>query len=546
MKKHLLNAFAVALLLIMSAMASAQPVLGTTKNFVLFSGGGAVSNSGTATLTLLTGDVGTNIGTVLSGFGNVDGVMHENDAEAHQASTDLIAARDAIIALESGTLIPHAIGLGGGESLPTGVYFMGAGAAATLGGVLTLTGTSTDKFVFIIDGALSIDGSASVVLTGQVTACNVFWQTNGQISMASGANVKGTFIAKAGPILMSGATLEGRALALSGAITVSALKATIPIGCASPNLSPTLLGPAAPTNLNSACFVLFSGNGAVTNSVVSTQFTGDIGTNLGLTTGFTNVTGTVHPTNDATTAAYLTSLTTDYDYLNLLPKDIELLYPPQFGNNLVLTPHTYLLSGATSLTGDLYLNAQGNSAARFVIQVNGAFSTASGAKIKLLNQANAENVYWKVTGAVSIEINSEFKGTIVASAAIDLKSLVDFEGRGLTTSGTITTAAAAVYMPFVCTPTAIKIIDDSNMDGAVTIYPNPSSRSATIRLNNATDVNCYELSIYNAYGKKVMTRTISGESTTLETGHLPSGIYFYKITGENKTLFKSGKLVVQK
>jgi hypothetical protein len=545
MKRHLLNALAVALLLLMPTLASAQPNLGTTKNFVLYSGGGAVTNSGTATLTLLTGDVGTNIGTVLSGFGNVDGIMHNNDAEAHTASTDLITVRDEINLLGTGTVTAHNIGLGGGESLPAGVYFMGTGAAATLSGVLTLTGTSTDKFVFIIDGALSIDGSANVVLTGQVTSCNVFWQTNGQISMASGANVKGTFIAKSGPILMSGTTLEGRALALTGAITVSALQATIPIGCAGTNPSPTLMGPAAPTHLNSTCFVLFSGNGAVTNSVVSTPFTGDIGTNLGLATGFTNVTGTVHPTNDATTAAYVTSLTTDYDYLNLLTKDIELLYPPQLGNNLVLTPHTYLLSGATSLTGNLYLNAQGNSAARFVIQVSGAFSTAAGAKIMLLNQAKAENVYWKVTGAVSIEISSEFKGTIVASAAIDLKSLVDFEGRGLTTSGTVTTAAAAVYLPFVCTPTAIRIIDEGNMDGAVTIYPNPFSSSATIRVNNASEVNCYELGIYNASGKKVMTRTISGQSTTLETGNLPSGIYFYKITGENKT-FKSGKLVVQK
>jgi hypothetical protein len=542
MKKHLLNALAVSLLLLIPALAFSQPTLGTTKDFVLFSGAGAVSNVGAGTLTLLTGNVGTNGSTVSSGFGNVDGVMHDLDAESGQASTDLIGARDAIITLGAGTVIPHAIGFGGGEILPAGVYTVGA--ASSLNGEMTLTGSATDVFVFVIDGGLSIATGSKILLTGGATACNVFWQTNGLIEVATGTDLKGTFIAKSGAITMDGVTLEGRALAVTGAITVNGITAHIPIGCTSPNLSPTLMGPAAPTNLNDACFVLFSGNGAVTNSVPATQFVGDIGTNLGLATGFTNVTGTVHPTNDATTAAYVVSLTTDYDYLNLLAMDIELLYPQLLGNNLVLTPHTYLLSAATLLTGNLYLNAQGNSAAKFVIQVNGALSTTAGAKVILQNQANAENVYWKVTGAVSIESSSEFKGTIVATAAIDLKDLVDLEGRGLTTTGTVTTAAAAVYMPFVCTPTAIRIIDDTNADGAVTIYPNPFSSSATIEVSNGSQTDCYQLHVFNGSGTEVMTKTISNRSSTLETGNLRTGIYFYKVTYGTKT-FKSGRLVIQ-
>jgi len=51
------------------------PNLGTAANFVLFSTDGEVTNSG---ISHLTGNVGTNNGSS-TGFGNVNGVMHDND-----------------------------------------------------------------------------------------------------------------------------------------------------------------------------------------------------------------------------------------------------------------------------------------------------------------------------------------------------------------------------------------------------------------------------------------------------------------------------------
>ena len=57
-----------------------------------------------------------------------------------------------------------------------------------------------------------------------------------------------------------------------------------------------------------------------------------------------------------------------YIYLNNLTEDIELLYPARFGRNLVLTPHTYIMKAAAVFTDSLYLNAQGNPDAVFVIK----------------------------------------------------------------------------------------------------------------------------------------------------------------------------------
>jgi hypothetical protein len=59
--------------------------LGTTADFVLFSSNGAITNTGASHLT---GHVGTNAGSS-TGFGNVDGIMHDQDGASALAMADL-------------------------------------------------------------------------------------------------------------------------------------------------------------------------------------------------------------------------------------------------------------------------------------------------------------------------------------------------------------------------------------------------------------------------------------------------------------------------
>src|SRR5690606_35617445 len=110
-----------------------------------------------------------------------------------------------------------------------------------------------------------------------------------------------------------------------------------------------------------------------------------------------------------------------YTYLNGLTNDIELMFPAQFGNNLILTPHTYHMTGAVTFTGNVFLDARGNSDAVFVIKVNGAFATSSFANVILQNGAQAENVYWNIDGAFSVGDYTHFNGTVIVNnAAIEL------------------------------------------------------------------------------------------------------------------------------
>ena len=48
--------------------------------------------------------------------------------------------------------------------------------------------------------------------------------------------------------------------------------------------------------------------------------------------------------------------------------------------------------------------------------------------------------------------------------------------------------------------------------------------------------------IYTISGEVVLTRTITRKTTTVRTGNLATGIYFYRITGNGRIL-QSGRLL---
>lgn len=445
MKTKLLFLLTAVLVFLVPAINFGQaPNLGTAVNFVLFSTNGAVSNTG---VTHLTGHVGTNSGSS-TGFGNVDGGMHDNDLVSAAAASDLLLAYG-----ELNSAIPTnfpGLLLGNGVTLNAGVHSIPASASLNLELILDGQGDPDALFIFQINGAFSTNANSKIKLINGAQACNVFWKVEGLVDMGAGTTMRGTIVANNSAILMNvGDTLEGRALSIAGAITVDGIFAYKPVGCG----SSVLTGPIAPALNSIACFGIFSGDGPVTNAGVS-YVTGDVGTNVGLTTGFNplNVTGTLHLVPDGATVSAASDLSGIYSYLNVLPADIELLYPAQFGNNLVLTPHTYVMNGAVTFTDTLFLNGQGNVNAVFVIQINGAMSTSTFSKVILTNGTKPENVFWKVDGAVEINDYSIFVGTLVANnGAIDLKTGVILDGRALTTSGALNTSAITTTLPDGCT-----------------------------------------------------------------------------------------------
>jgi hypothetical protein len=539
MKNQVLGALAVIALFFMPTFIFAQsPDLGTSANFVLFSTNGAVSNSG---ISQVTGNVGTNNGSSTA-FGNVNGVMHDADGTSAQCSADLLIAYNQLNS-NIPAFFPAPL-LGNGQILNAGIYSISAATTLNLDLTLDAQGNANAVFIFQIQGPFSTNAGSEIKLLNGATACNVFWKVEGLVSMAAGTKMKGTVIANNAAINMNtGVTLEGRALSTAGAVTIDGMLAYTPIGCG----SPVLTGPTAPALGATACYAIFSSDGAVSNSGITT-ITGDIGSNTGSATGFDPllVNGTIHLIPDGSTAQCAADLLVAYNYLNTLPKDIELLYPAKFGHNLVLTPHTYLMNGAASFTDSLYLNAQGNPDAVFVIQINGALTTSTYAKVLLINGAQAKNVYWKVEGAVNLNNYAIFCGTIICNngALGALNTGVILTGRALTTVGAFTTTALNTVAPMIPGNCATVSVTNLKANETVNIYPNPFNKTTNIVINDASKISKADIKIYNILGKEVLNSIVTKQAATLETNNFPSGIYFYKVIVNNKTI-QSGKLISQ-
>jgi len=135
----------------------------------------------------------------------------------------------------------------GGKALAAGasnVYCFSSSAGLT--GVLTLTGGPSDVFIFQIPTTLITGTNSSVMLSGGLSACNIFWEVGSSATIASNNNFVGTILAHTS-ITLNGGSLLGRALANTGAVTITG-KETLVSGCSvsSPII---LLAPASSANV---------------------------------------------------------------------------------------------------------------------------------------------------------------------------------------------------------------------------------------------------------------------------------------------------------
>ena len=188
-------------------------ILGWANNFAVL-GASTVTSTGD---TVLYGDLGVSPGTAITGFPPglvVNGAIHSADSVAAQAQAAALTAYTSL-AGEPVTGILTGENLGG-LTLTPGVYFFSSSADLT--GILTLSGTG--RFDFLIGSTLTTASSASVLLINGAHADNVFWQVGSSATLGTDTQFSGTILAEASITLATGADLSGRALALTGAVTL--------------------------------------------------------------------------------------------------------------------------------------------------------------------------------------------------------------------------------------------------------------------------------------------------------------------------------------
>jgi hypothetical protein len=218
--------------------AQTGPDFGAVSEFVLFSGSGAVSNTG---VSIVKGNVGSNLGAI-SGFTTpttIEGTIENVNPITAQAALDLKAVCVQLQNIPA-TITSHIPVYGNGETLFPGVY--SHAAAVSINGSLTLDAQGNPNALFIIKivGALTTSAGATVVLTNGAAAANVIWIANGAIAMAAGTTMAGTVIGYDGAVSMGAdSILNGRMYANVGAVSIYGTKATIP----PVSLSYAFLGP---------------------------------------------------------------------------------------------------------------------------------------------------------------------------------------------------------------------------------------------------------------------------------------------------------------
>ncbi|WP_199243472.1 ice-binding family protein [Hymenobacter sedentarius] len=215
-------------------------------------------------------------------------------------------------------------------------------------------------------------------------------------------------------------------------------------------------------------FAVFTAVGRLDNSG-ATVVTGDVGTGSTPVTGFggapagTVIGGAVYVGNSGTGDAYATQAATDvavaYGQMSAITcadNSLTVLGGP-VGAPQVLTPNVYCLGAATTLAGDLVLDAQNNPNALFIIKLNGALTTGDLSHVKLINGASAANVYWQVEGAVTLGANSVFRGTLLAHGAISFHTGATLYGRALTTAGAIDMVTNTVAIQDINAPLPVTL-----------------------------------------------------------------------------------------
>ncbi|MHB1083018.1 MAG: autotransporter domain-containing protein [Prosthecobacter sp.] len=452
--------------------AAVAPInLGQAVDFRVLAGS-AITNTGATTII---GDVGSYPTASISGFGSVIliGTNHGGDAITQAAKGDLLTAyNDGAGRLPTITYGP--IHIFATETLAPGIY--NDPSSFGLNGALTLDGGGDPNAVFIFQAGstLTTATGSSMTLINGAQAGNIFWVVGSSATLGVNSSLSGTIIAMTSITLNTGATLDGRALALNGAVTMD-----------SNAISLTPLAPGVP--------------GAPTHW-------------LGAASGLWTVIGNWATDQAGTVATAIPSLADNIIFSATGAANQSTTLGADFSINTLTINDTapVTIAGANTLTlaGDPGLTVN-SGAGLFTISSGLAFTGA--APVVTVNNTAGAVFSGAVTSAGSLI--KAGTGTLVISgttnvtgpANINAGTLDIATGGTFTATGTTTLASGSTVSVTgdLVSPT-VNVLLGSNLTGAGTITGN---------VNNFGTVNP---------GAPVGTLTINGIYTQGSTGLLPT------------------------
>ncbi len=296
----------------------------------------------------------------------------------------------------------------------------------------------------------------------------------------------------------------------------------------------------AQSSLGTAQSFAVLGGAAVTNTGATTV-TGDLGVSPGNSvTGFPPgiVTGgTIHTMNAVAMQAQ-NDVTTAYNALantacNTVLTGIDL-------GGLTLTPGVYCFATSAQLTGTLTLDAQGNANAVFIFQIGSTLTTASNARVQVINAGQACNVFWQIGSSATLGTDTVFVGNILALTSITLNTRASIFGRALARNGAVTldtnnisVPGCIVVLPGTPAPPTLGVafnpvtIPAGGVSTKTITLSNPNSSAANLLapLTDTLPAGLVIAAVPNASTTcgGVVTATAGGNTVTLTGGVIPGG-----------------------
>ncbi|HEY5038516.1 MAG TPA: ice-binding family protein [bacterium] len=217
------------------------------------------------------------------------------------------------------------------------------------------------------------------------------------------------------------------------------------VGCANNSTGPAA-SVRATVNLNSAASFAVLASTQITNTG-STTICGDVGLSPGSAMGGGYVLtcgGVLHPTDTAAAAAQ-GDLTIAYN--DAAGRTSPALVAGNLGGKTYY-PGLYKSTGSLEISsGDLTLDAQGNSNGVFIFQIASTFNMTPGRQIILAGGAKATNIFWQVGSSCALDTTVVCKGTIMAHNQITLNTGATLEGRALSQIDQVTMLTNTITKP---------------------------------------------------------------------------------------------------
>ncbi len=228
MENHLLRSVIFLFLALASNNAAAlatAPPLGAAASFAVLAAT-TVGNTGNTTIN---GDLGNSPGATFTGSATVtlNGTLHLADVTAANAQTDTTTAYNNAAAQACDVGPTGATDLAAATLTP-GVYCYSSTLANS--GILTLDaqGNNNAVWVFKIGSTLTTTAGATMVFINGGQSSNVFWQVTSSATLGANTSLVGNILALTSITLTTGATVSGRILARTGAVTLDTNSILLP------------------------------------------------------------------------------------------------------------------------------------------------------------------------------------------------------------------------------------------------------------------------------------------------------------------------------